>query len=259
VFYDLDTPVTLARIELSDYPPYFGPEGLRDFDLVLSYTGGPALDALKKTLGARRVLPLYGHVDPDRHRPAQPRAEFAADLSYLGTYAADRQAGVERLLVAPAARLPDQRFIIGGAQYPQEFPWNENIFFVRHLPPADHPAFFCSSRLTLNVTREAMARTGWCPSGRLFEAAACGAAIVSDDWPGLSSFFEPGSEILLANSTDDVVAALSLSADELRRIRARARERVLSEHTSALRAAQLDRLLNDALRTSANEPMKEAV
>ncbi|TPM96589.1 glycosyltransferase [Mesorhizobium sp. B2-1-3A] len=259
VFYDLDTPVTLARSVRGDYPPYLGPEGLRDFDLVLSYTGGPALDALKNILGARHVLPLYGHVDPDRHRPAQPRAEFAADLSYLGTYAADRQAGVEKLLVASAARLPDQRFIIGGAQYPPEFPWSKNIFFVRHLPPADHPAFFCSSRLTLNVTREAMAQTGWCPSGRLFEAAACGAAVISDDWPGMDLFFEPGSEILLANSTDDVVAALSLPDDELRPIRSRARERVLSEHTSALRAAELDRMLNDALQAPANVSMKEAV
>ncbi|TIO29206.1 MAG: glycosyltransferase, partial [Mesorhizobium sp.] len=178
---------------------------LRDFDLVLSYTGGDALGALKSMLGARRVVPLYGHVDPERHRPAKSRPEFAGDLSYLGTYASDRQAGVEKLLVAPAVRLPDRRFVIGGAQYPQEFPWSDNIFFVRHLPPADHPAFFCSSRLTLNVTREAMARKGWCPSGRLFEAAACGAAIVSDDWPGLDDFFEPGCEILLAHSTDDVV------------------------------------------------------
>jgi len=251
--------VTLARIERGDYPPYLGPEGLSDFDLVLSYTGGPTLDALKRTLGARHVLPLYGHVDPEQHRPAQARAEFAADLSYLGTYAADRQTAVEKLLVAPAARRPDQRFIIGGAQYPPEFPWEKNILFVRHLPPDDHPAFFCSSRLTLNVTREAMAGTGWCPSGRLFEAAACEAAIISDDWAGLDSFFEPGTEILIANSTDDVIAALSLSNEELQRIRVRARERVLGEHTSALRAAELDRLLNDALQPRASEPMKEAV
>ncbi|UCI29761.1 glycosyltransferase [Mesorhizobium sp. B4-1-4] len=259
VFYDLDTPVTLTRIEQGEWPPYFGPEGLRDFDLVLSYTGGPALDALKTVLGAGFVAPLYGHVDPKRHRPAQARADFAGDLSYLGTYAADRQAGVEKLLVQPAARLPDRRFIIGGAQYPQEFPWSDNIFFVRHLPPADHPAFFCSSRLTLNVTREAMAKKGWCPSGRLFEAAACGAAIISDRWPGLDSFFEPGSEILLADTTDDVVAALSLSDRELDALRTRARERVLDEHTSARRAADLDQMLNDALHAPARDQMKEAV
>ncbi|RVA53147.1 glycosyltransferase [Mesorhizobium sp. M7A.F.Ca.US.001.01.1.1] len=259
VFYDLDTPVTLARIEQGERPPYFGPEGLADFDLVLSYTGGSAVDALKTVLGARHVVPLYGHVDPDQHRPAEKRAEFAGDLSYLGTYAADRQAGVEKLLVRTAARLPDQRFIIGGAQYPQEFPWGDNIFFVRHLPPADHPAFFSSSRLTLNVTREAMVQKGWCPSGRLFEAAACGVPIITDTWPGLSSFFEPGSEILLAHDTDDVVAALALPADELDAIRTRARERVLDEHTSARRAAELDHILNDAFQRSPREPMMEAV
>jgi spore maturation protein CgeB len=259
VFYDLDTPVTLARIEQGERPSYFGPEGLGDFDLVLSYTGGLAIDALKTVLGARNVVPLYGHVDPDRHRPAEPRADFAGDLSYLGTYAPDRQAAVEKLLVRTAARLPDRRFIIGGAQYPQEFPWGDNIFFVRHLPPADHPAFFSSSRLTLNVTREAMAQKGWCPSGRLFEAAACGVPIITDSWPGLSSFFEPGSEILLAHDTDDVVAALALPVGELNAIQNRARERVLDEHTSARRAAELDRILNELLQRSTNELTKEAV
>ncbi|MES0002737.1 glycosyltransferase [Mesorhizobium sp. M0051] len=260
VFYDLDTPVTLARIEQGELPAYFGPEGLRDFDLVLSYTGGTAIDALKTTLGARLVMPLYGHVDPERHRPAEPRAEFAGDLSYLGTYAADRQAGMERLLVRPALRLPERRFVIGGAQYPLEFPWSENIFFVRHLPPADHPAFFCSSRLTLNVTREAMARRGWCPSGRLFEAAACGAAIVTDAWPGLSSFFKPGSEIIVADTTDDLVAALHLPDSDIDQIRRRARERVLDEHTSAVRARDLDRILSDARHGSTpQQPLKEAV
>jgi spore maturation protein CgeB len=251
--------VTLASIEQGDYPAYFEPGGLRDFDLVLSYTGGPAIDALKAVLGARHVLPLYGHVDPSRHQPAPPRSEFAGDLSYLGTYAEDRQAGVERLLVAPAAQLPNRRFVIGGAQYPRDFPWSENIFFVRHLPPADHPAFFSSSRLTLNVTREAMARKGWCPSGRLFEAAACGAAIISDDWAGLDSFFTPGSEILLADTTGDVVAALQLTDSEVETLGRRARERVLDEHTSAHRAAELDRILNDAVSATTAGRMEEAV
>ncbi|PBC06948.1 glycosyltransferase [Mesorhizobium sp. WSM3859] len=259
VFYDLDTPVTLANIERGDYPFYLEPDSLRHFDLVLSYTGGPAIDTLKSILGARHVLPLYGHVDPDRHRPAQPRSEFAADLSYLGTYAEDRQAAVERLLVVPAARLPQRRFVIGGAQYPQDFPWSSNIYFVRHLPPADHPAFFSSSRLTLNVTREAMARQGWCPSGRLFEAAACGTAIISDDWAGLDSFFTPGSEILLAHGTGDVVAALGLSDNEIETLGRRARERVLDEHTSAHRAAELDRILNDAFSSMASGTMEEVV
>ena len=243
VFYDLDTPVTLARLVRGETVDYIGPAGLAGFDLVLSYTGGAALDALEERLGARRTAALYGHVDPEHHRPAEPRPEFAADISYLGTYAADRQEGVERFLVAPARQRPDRRFVIGGAQYPADFPWTENINFVRHLPPADHPAFFSSSRLTLNVTREAMAAMGWCPSGRLFEAAACGVPIVTDVWPGLDAFFTPGAEILPARTTEDVLAAFDLSDTELKRIARAARERVLADHTSARRAEELEAIL----------------
>ena len=205
-FYDLDTPVTLARLEAGETVDYIGPDGLRGFDLVLSYTGGGALDALRTRLGARRTAPIYGSVDPAPHRPAPPRQQYQALLSYLGTYAADRQATLERLFVEPARRLPDERFVIGGAQYPDGFPWTANTYFVRHLPPPEHPAFYSSSRLTLNVTREAMARMGWCPSGRLFEAAACGVPILSDWFDGLDSFFAPGHEILVAHTTDDALA-----------------------------------------------------
>src|SRR5581483_10384401 len=150
--------------------PYLGPRGLQDFDLVLSYTGGQALSELRTRLGARQVAPLYGSVDPAVHRPVPPDPRYRADLSYLGTYAADRQAALEMLFVEPARQLPERKFLIGGSQYPMEFPWTDNIFFVRHVPASDHPAFYCSSRLTLNVTRAAMAAMGYCPSGRLFEA-----------------------------------------------------------------------------------------
>ncbi len=243
VFYDLDTPVTLARLEAGEEIGYIGPEGLGGFDLVLSYTGGAALEALERRLGARRVAPLYGHVDPEVHRPVERAERFGADLSYLGTYAADRQAALEALFVEPARRLPGRRFLIGGAQYPQDFPWTDNIHFVRHLPPPDHPAFFSSSRLTLNVTRAAMAAMGWCPSGRLFEAAACGTPILSDAWEGLDAFFAPGAEILVAGSTDEAAAAVDIDDAELRRIARAARERVLAEHTSDRRAQGLEAAL----------------
>lgn len=246
VFYDLDTPVTLERLGRGQPLSYIGPRGLADFDIVLSYTGGGALDALRDRLGARIAVPLYGHVDPDVHRPAAPRHDFAGDLSYIGTYAADRQAALENLLVQPARQRPDLRFVIAGAQYPDGFPWSGNIYFLRHLAPADHPAFYASSRLTLNVTRHAMAEMGWCPSGRLFEAAACGAPVLSDAWPGLEGFFAPGREILLARGTDDAAAALDLPEAELRRIGAAARERVLDEHTSARRAVEFEALLASA-------------
>jgi spore maturation protein CgeB len=243
LFYDLDTPVTLAHLSRGERVDYLAPEGLDGFDLVLSYTGGAALTELQTRLGARRTAPLYGHVDPAVHRPGQPLPAFASDLSYIGTYAESRQQALEQLFVEPARRRPQQRFTIAGAQYPHDFPWTQNIHFVRHLPAQDHPDFYASSRLTLNVTRADMATFGWCPSGRLFEAAACGAAIVTDVWPGLDDFFTPGREVIPAQSSADVIGALDLGADEIRRVAMRARERVLDEHTSAHRAAEFERLL----------------
>lgn len=253
IFYDLDTPVTLARLAAGEAVDYLPAEGLGGFDLVLSYTGGPALIALRERLGARDPRPLYGHVDPDVHRPAPSHPPFTGDLSYLGTYAADRQPVLERLFTAVAAASPDRRFVLGGSGYSADFPWRPNIFFVRHIPPADHPAFFCSSRLTLNVTRGDMAAMGWCPSGRLFEAAACGAPILSDDWDGLDRFFTPGEEIMLAADTADALAALELSDADLARIAARARERVLAEHSSAARAAELVALIERTSTSAASE------
>ncbi|MBV9199787.1 MAG: glycosyltransferase, partial [Alphaproteobacteria bacterium] len=194
VFYDLDTPVTLLRLSRGESVSYIGPRGLADFDLVLSFTGGAAIGMLQQQLGARRVVPLYGHVDPEVHGPVAPLDRYRAHLSYLGTYAQDRQDALQSLFVEPARRVPQRRFLIGGAQYPQDFPWSPNIFFVRHLPPSEHPAFFSSSRITLNVTRRDMAQMGWCPSGRLFEATTCFTAVLSDVWNGLNAFFDPGEE-----------------------------------------------------------------
>jgi len=248
VFYDLDTPVTLGRLERGERVLYIGERGLADFDLVLSFTGGGALDVLRRDLKARRVAPLYGHVDPELHRPVAADETYRADLSYLGTYASDRQDALERLFVNAARARPALRFVIAGAQYPKDFPWSPNIWFVRHLAPGEHPAFFSSSHLTLNITRSDMARMGWCPSGRLFEAAACGCPIVTDAWEGLDSFFEPGEEVLTATSTDDMLAALSHSGEELCRLASFARERVLSQHTSAHRADELLSLLNSSHR-----------
>ncbi|WP_437502532.1 CgeB family protein [Sorangium sp. So ce1099] len=243
VFYDLDTPVTLDRINAGQSVGYIGPRGLVDFDCVLSYTGGEALAQLQSKLGARRVFPLYGSADPEVHRPVPPRAEFRGDLSYLGTYAADRQEALSTLFLEAARRLPEKRFVIGGSLYPENFPWAQNIYYMRHVAPADHPAFYCSSPLTLNVTRGAMAAMGYCPSGRLFEAAACGTPILSDSWEGLDQFFTPGKEILVARTTDEAVAALSLPTGEIAAVARAARERVLAEHSAARRAEELVAIL----------------
>jgi spore maturation protein CgeB len=246
LFYDLDTPVTLARLECGEQVTYLPEQGLGDFDLVLSYSGGGAVDALRERLGARRTAPLYGHVDPHWHKPAPNEPWYAADLSYLGTYAADRQEAIERLLIEPARRRPGFNFLVGGSAYPCDLQWPDNVRKLDHIPPSHHPSFFCSSRLTLNITRADMARMGWCPSGRLFEAAACGAALVSDDWDGIDQFFEPGEEILIARDPLDVVAALELPDSELEAIARRARERVLDEHTSMHRARQLVELVHES-------------
>ena len=250
VFYDLDTPVTLEALQHGEQLAYIGPRKLADFDLVLSYTGGAALMALQYELGAKRVVPLFGSVDPDVHHPAPTRAVYEADLSYLGTYAPDRQGILDELFIQVARRLPDQRFVIGGSKYPLDFPWQRNIWYVQHVPPSAHASFFSSSALTLNVTRGAMARMGYCPSGRLFEAAACGTAIVTDEWAGLDAFFQPGIEILVARDTTDVIEAMQLPRDEITHIAHAGRQRVLDSHTAAHRAAELETILDSALDQS---------
>lgn len=240
VFYDLDTPVTLRALREGERVEYLPAEGLGAFDLVLSFTGGRALDELRTRLGARRIATLYGSFDPETHRAVEPVDAFRGMLSYLGTYATDRQAQLEELFVEPAKRMRGERFLIAGAQYPDSFPWQENIAFLRHLEPAQHPAFLCSSRATMNVTRGSMAEYGYCPSGRLFEAAACRAAILSDWWEGLDAFFAPGREILRVNTADDVIAALSLSDEELRQVGEAACERAFASHTAAHRVLELE-------------------
>ncbi|MCU1261182.1 MAG: hypothetical protein JWO80_4067 [Bryobacterales bacterium] len=250
VFYDLDAPVTLSRVRKGETVDYVGPRAFRDFDLVLSYAGGRTLTDLEQLLGARRVAPLYGSVDPAVHKPADSDPEFTADLSYLGTYSPDRDETLRKLLLEPARRSPERKFIIAGSMYGGDFPWLPNIYFVDHLPPARHPAFYCSAKVTLNVTRGPMAELGFCPSGRLFEAAACGVPVFSDRWEGLDTFYQPGSEILIGHSTEDAVEMLNRSPEELARIGRAARERTLADHTSDQRVKDLERILEAAYRGS---------
>lgn len=244
VFYDLDTPVTLSRLRGGEPVAYLPEYGLGAFDLVLSYTGGRALVELESQLGARAVAPLYGSVDPDVHCPTAAHRRFSCDMSYLGTYSRDRQDTLDRLFLQAADRRPESRFVLAGSQYPEEFAWKPNVYYVWHLTPAEHPSFYCSSALTLNVTRGPMAEMGYCPSGRLFEAAACGATIVTDAWEGLEQFFEPGEEILVASTTEEALEAIDLDPWERQAIGQRALERTLDCHTATERARDLERLLN---------------
>ncbi|MDQ2773985.1 MAG: glycosyltransferase [Acidobacteriota bacterium] len=239
VFYDMDTPVTLERFgrgEPIDYLPRYGFSG---FDVVLSYTGGESLSRLRDSLSAKCTAPLYGWVDPLIHHRVDVSPQFKAVLSYLGTYSADRQPALQELLVDPAEQLTDSTFVIGGAMYPSVSGWPKNIRHYEHVVPADHCAFYSSSPLTLSITRASFAAVGYCPSGRLFEASACGTAVLSDWWEGLDTFLEPNQEILIATSKAEALRALSMPREELDRIGARARERTLDCHTADIRAQRL--------------------
>jgi spore maturation protein CgeB len=251
VFYDLDTPITLAHLESGHDVPYLPEEGLGDFDLVLSFTGGDALAALRDRLGARVVAPLYGSVDVESYAPGRATPRFGSTLSHLGTYAADRRPALEALFFDVARRRPTERFVLCGSLYPPDLHWSTNVEHFSHVAPGDHPELYASSAWTLNVTRGAMARMGFCPSGRLFEAAACGAAIVTDDWTGLDTFFTPGLEVIVARRTEEMMATLAMPDTARKACGEAARDRVEREHTSRERAAELERLLGGARPASA--------
>ena len=182
---------------------------------MLSWTGGEALVALERDFGAKQVRPLFGCVDPDVYRPVRPRPGLRCELSYMGTYAPDRQSKLETMFLEPARQRLHSRFLLAGPLYPAEWAWPANVQRSEHIAPADHPALYCSSRLTLNLTREAMAASGYCPSGRFFEAAACGTPIVTDWFRGLDSFFEPGGELLVASDAGEVLHGLDRSDVDL--------------------------------------------
>jgi spore maturation protein CgeB len=243
-FYDIDTPVTVAALRLGG-AEYLRRDQVPLFARYFSFTGGPFLaDVLQAELGARDAVPLYCSVDAERYRPVPPDPELSVDLAYMGTYAPDRQPVVERFLVDVALRLPERRFMVAGPQYPRGTAWGANVRHVSHLPPSRHPAFYSSARWQLNATRADMVAAGWSPSVRLFEAAACGAAMISDRWPGIDHFFTPGREILLPSSTDEVADILHATPDDDRRaIGLAARARILAAHTSEHRAEELERHL----------------
>lgn len=244
VFYDLDTPITLANLTHSDLD-YLRRDQLPAFDLYLSFTGGQILEELEQTWGVRRARALYGCVDPEVHSRVPARPEFVCDLSYMGTYAADRQQKLDELFLEPARRQPQAEFVLAGSLYPWQRTWPSNLRRFEHVAPAQHPALYSSSRATLNLTRAGMARTGHCPSGRFFEAAACGTPILSDWFEGLDTFFAPGEEIFVVNDADAVVAALKCPPEELAKLAARARRRTLQEHTGNARARQLIDVLGE--------------
>lgn len=255
-FYDIDTPITLAALDKGT-ADYLAVRQIPRLDLYYSFTGGPTLDRLAGTFGARRPRALYCAVDEARWRPmnADPRW----DLGYLGTYSPDRQPALDRLLLQTARRLPQMRFVVAGPQYPAWIDWPDNVERLEHIAPADHAAFYVAQRFTLNVTRAAMIEAGWSPSVRLFEAAACGTPIISDRWNGLTELLPEHDAILITESTDAVVAALTgVAESERQRIGQRARSIVLDDHTGQARARELLRHLASAAGPSRHQSMPSA-
>jgi spore maturation protein CgeB len=237
-FYDIDTPITMAGLERDD-AGYVRRAQVPRFDLYLSFSGGPVLETLERRFGAARARALYCSVDPCAHRPSPQAPRW--DLGYLGTYSADRAAGLDMRLLEPARRRPSGRFVVAGAQFPEAVEWPGNVDRVEHVAPAEHARFFGAQRFTLNLTRAAMTEAGWSPSVRLFEAAACGVPVISDSWPGLEAFFVPGREIFVSRSADETLDYLvALPEAERQAVAAAARARVLSAHTADDRARELE-------------------
>jgi spore maturation protein CgeB len=254
-FYDIDTPVTLAKLARGD-EEYVARRQIPHFDIYFSFSGGRTLQRLEKQFGAARAVALYCSVDPARY--ARTGSEIAWDLGYLGTYSADRQPALEKLLLEPARRLPHMRFVVAGPKYPPEIDWPANVDRIEHLPASEHASFYSRQRFTLNVTRADMIAAGWSPSVRLFEAAAVGTPLISDLWPGLDELLPIGEALVAARRTEDVIDALvGMSAEAREKMAAAARRRVLRSHTGLARARQLVAALSSS--SVASHLVSEAV
>ena len=244
-FYDIDTPVTLAKLERGD-TEYLTPSLIPRFDLYLSFTGGPILERLEREFGSPLARVLYCSTDPRLYFPERRPRKW--DLGYLGTYSPDRQRALGELLLEPAARWRQGRFVVAGPLYPDSICWPRNTARIEHLPPPAHRAFYNSQRFTLNITRADMIRAGYSPSVRLFEAAACGTPIISDCWNGLGTFLKIGKEILISRSPEETLAYLRGMPEDARiELGERARRRVVTEHTAAHRAEELGGYISELL------------
>jgi spore maturation protein CgeB len=244
-FYDIDTPVTLAKLDRGD-TEYLSRALVMRYDLYMSFTGGPTLKRLENKYYASRARVLYCSVDVTDYYPDPQRLEW--DLGYLGTYSADRQPALERLMLHPARLWEEGRFCIAGSMYPANLLWPGNVQRIDHLPPSAHRAFYNAQRWTLNVTRADMVRAGYSPSVRLFEAAACGTPIISDRWNGIEEIFDAGAEVMIAGSPKEALEIMRDMPDaERRAISKRARQRVLAKHTAERRAEQVEAYANELI------------
>lgn len=257
-FYDIDTPVTLSHLydkEVKKDFDYLSAELIPLYDLYLSFTGGPTLKRIEKEFHSPQAVPLYCSVDTRIYFPENEKIQW--DLGYLGTYSADRQASLEKLLIDPAIEWSSGRFIVAGAQYPDQITWPFNVNRVQHISPQYHSRFYSAQRFTLNLTRREMQMAGYSPSVRLFEAAATGVPIISDYWPGLECFFSPGKDILIAQTTDEILKILKNTTEEERQnISLGARQRIIKEHTARHRASQLIHYISEAFERKSKNNKK---
>jgi spore maturation protein CgeB len=241
VFWDVDAPATLDQVLRGPDDPFRSL--IPRYDMILTYGGGaPVVDAYVK-LGARLCVPIYNALDPSTHHPAAPERRFAADLGFLGNRMPDREARVEEFFFRAAAELPTHRFLLGGNGW-EARAMPPNVAYAGHIYTHDHNAFNCSLQVSLNVNRASMARYGFSPPTRIFEAAGAGACLITDAWEGVEMFLEPGREILVARDGYEVAEQLRiLTPERARAVGNAARRRVLSEHTYRHRARQLTALL----------------
>jgi spore maturation protein CgeB len=260
MFYDIDTPITLKALRQNGHVDYLDAALIPGYAAYMSFTGGPTLREIEQEFGSPFAAPLYCSVDPMLYHRVPAKAEFACDMSYLGTYSADRQPKLMRMLNQAAEMLPGRKFLVAGSMYPTDSSWPANVKYLQHVAPQNHAAFYSSAHVTLNLTREDMVAAGYSPSVRLFEASGCGAAILSDPWPGIENFFTPGEEILLADTAEEVIAVLTgFTMRELRRIGEAARDRTLQQHTADHRAIEFECIVETSLCHSTAQILAPAI
>lgn len=238
-FWDVDAPATLERLQADPDDPFA--KLVPQYDIILTYGGGPRVISGYRALGARDCVPIYNALDPDTHHPVAPDPSYAADLSFLGNRLPDREARVHKFFFDPATRLPRRSFLLGGAGWDAA---PSNVRLLGHVPTAEHNAFNCSARLVLNINRDSMARFGWSPPTRVFEAAGAGACLVVDRWEGIEMFLEPGREVLVADDGEAVAEYVrSVGRSRAQAIGERARKRLLRQHTYSARALLIEAAL----------------
>ena len=241
VFWDVDAPATLERVH--SHPGDAFLPLIPQYDAIFTYGGGHPVTSAYLALGARECLPIYNGLDPETHFPVKPDTQFAAELAFLGNRLPDREKRVEEFFLAPAAALPGMQFLLGGAGWGDK-PVTGNVRYFNHVYTHQHNAFNSTPRAVINISRDSMARFGYSPATRVFEAAGAAACLITDQWEGIDSFFEPGKEILVADGTESVVEHLkALTPLQARAIGEAAHRRVLAEHTYAHRAALVERAL----------------